>query len=48
MKVGAGFSNQSDSYNAGRSVAEQALQTGGIESAELIFAFCSNRADPSK
>jgi len=47
MKVGTGFSNQSDSYNAGRSAAEQALQTGGINSAELVFAFCSNRTDPN-
>jgi hypothetical protein len=47
MKVGIGFSNQSDFYSAGRSVAEQALQTGGIDSAELIFAFCSNRTDPN-
>lgn len=46
VKVGTGFSNQSDSYSAGRSVAEQALQAGGIDSAELVFAFCSNRTDP--
>lgn len=47
MKVGTGFSNQSDSYGAGRAVAEQALQAGGIDSAELIFAFCSSRTDPT-
>lgn len=45
MKVGTGFSNQDDSWNAGRSVAEQALQAGGIDTPELVFAFCSNRTD---
>lgn len=45
MRVGTGFSNQSDSYSAGRSVAERAIQTGGLDSAELVFAFCSNRTD---
>ena len=46
MRVGTGFSNQIDSYSAGRSVAEQALQAGGIDSVELVFAFCSNRTNP--
>ncbi|MCU0592848.1 MAG: FIST C-terminal domain-containing protein [Desulfobacterales bacterium] len=46
MKVGTGFSNHGDSWESGRAVAEQALQAGGIDSAELVFAFCSNRTDP--
>jgi hypothetical protein len=45
MKVGTGFSNESNSHSAGRSVAEQALQAGSIDAPELVFAFCSNRTD---
>jgi hypothetical protein len=46
MKVGTGFSNQSDSWNAGRAAAGQAVQAGGIDAPEMVFAFCSSRTDP--
>ncbi len=45
MKVGIGFSNQSDSRESGRSVAGQALLKGGIEEPSLVLAFCSGRTD---
>ena len=48
MKVGTGYSNQSDSWNAGRSVVEQALRAGDIDRPSLLFAFCSNRTDPNE
>jgi hypothetical protein len=47
MKIGTGFCNEVDSWEAGRSVAEQMLQNGGIESPALVFAFCTNRTDPN-
>ena len=45
MKVGIGFSNQSDSRESGRSVAGQALLKGSIEEPSLVLAFCSSRTD---
>jgi hypothetical protein len=46
MKIGTGFCNEVDSWNAGRAVAGQTLQNGSIETPSLVFAFCSNRTDP--
>jgi hypothetical protein len=48
VKVGTGYSNQNDSWTAGRSVVEQALRAGDIDRPSLLLAFCSNRTDPNE
>jgi len=44
-KVGIGYGNEQDGYSLGRTVAHSALQSGGMERADLVLAFCSGHVD---
>jgi hypothetical protein len=45
MKVGIGFDNLAQPYAAGKSVAQKALENGGIGRCDLVLAFCSGQFD---
>lgn len=45
MKAGIGYCNHSNAFDAGKSIAEQALHNGNIERPDLLLAFCSGEID---
>jgi hypothetical protein len=45
MKVGVGYGNERDALSLGKKVAEQAIERGAINRADLIFAFCHGGLD---
>ena len=44
-KIGIGYGNEGEAYSLGRSVAQSALQSGGIGRADLLLAFCHGSMD---
>ncbi len=44
-RIGVGCGNDHDAYEMGRSVALTALQSGGMERADMLLAFCGGHAD---
>lgn len=45
MKIGVGYYNHQDPFLSGRSAASEAVQKGGIDEPQLVFAFCSGALD---
>ena len=44
-KIGIGYGNDQDAYGLGRCVAQSALQSGVIEAADMLIAFCNGHLD---
>jgi hypothetical protein len=44
-KIGIGYGNDPDAFSLGRSVAQSALQSAGINRTDLLIAFCSGEVD---
>ena len=44
-KIGIGYDNDQEAYDLGQSVAQSALQSGGIDHADMLIAFCSGHVD---
>jgi len=44
-KIGIGYDNDHDAYTLGQNVARSALQSGGIDHADILIAFCSGHVD---
>lgn len=42
MKIGIGYQNLSDARTAGRRAAEEALESGSLDRADLVLAFCNS------
>jgi len=40
MKVGVGYSQETDAFSSGKTVGESALERGAIHKPDLVFAFC--------
>jgi hypothetical protein len=47
MKVGIGYENISDAWEAGRQVAQSAIEKGGIKDPTVVLAFCHGTLDHS-
>ena len=44
-KIGIGYDNDHEAYRLGQSIAGSALQSGGIDHADVLLAFCSDHVD---
>lgn len=44
-KIGIGYDNDHEAYRLGQSIAGSALQSGGIDHADMLLAFCSDHVD---
>lgn len=44
-RIGIGYGNDQDAYEMGRSTARAALQSGDIERADILLAFCHGHVD---
>ena len=44
-KIGIGYNNDHEAYRSGQSIARSALQSGGIDHADMLIAFCSGHVD---
>lgn len=44
-KVGIGSGNNENTFELGQSIARSAMQSGGIEQADIVIAFCSGHGD---
>ncbi len=44
-KIGIGYDNDHEAYRVGQSIARSALQSGGIDHADMLIAFCSGHVD---
>jgi small ligand-binding sensory domain FIST len=47
-RIGIGYGNDEDAYALGRCVAQSALQAGGMDSADLLVAFCCGSVDSER
>lgn len=45
MKAGVGYCNEKDAFISGRTIAESAMRSGGIEKPCLVLAFCGGQVD---
>jgi hypothetical protein len=45
VKAGIGYANKKDAVSLGKTVAENALRNGGIDTPSLVIAFCSGRTN---
>ncbi|MBA4391426.1 MAG: hypothetical protein C0399_10890 [Syntrophus sp. (in: bacteria)] len=48
MKVGVGYCNEKDAFLSGRTIAESAIKSGGIEEPGLVLAFCGGQVDANE
>jgi small ligand-binding sensory domain FIST len=47
-KIGIGYGNDADAFCLGRNAAQAALQSGGLDHADLLLAFCSGHLDSNR
>lgn len=47
-KVGVGYSNQTDSFAAGKEATAAALENGGLEKADFALIFCGGKHNPKE
>ena len=45
MKIGTGYSNRKDGHLSGMAVAKSAIEKGGIQRPDVVFAFCAGQVD---
>jgi hypothetical protein len=48
MKAGVGYCNEKDAFVSGRTIAESAMRSGGIEKPCLVLAFCGGQVDANE
>jgi hypothetical protein len=48
MKAGVGYGNEKDAFVSGRTIAESAMRSGGIEKPCLVLSFCGGQVDANE
>lgn len=48
MKAGVGYCNNRDSFSSGKTVAQTAMRSGGVEKASLVISFCGGQVDAGR
>jgi hypothetical protein len=48
VKAGVGYCNEKDAFVSGRTIAESAMRSGGIEKPCLVLAFCGGQVDANE